>query len=69
MLGLKVFKRGATFSDTSWKPRKRVSRQGRLDCLRGQIMILGMFVVFRFVLFINLIVCLVTHTLNATKVE
>lgn len=23
MLGLKVFKRGATFSDTSWKPRKR----------------------------------------------
>ena len=32
-------------------------------------MILGMFVVFRFVLFINLIVCLVTHTLNATKVE
>ena len=69
MLGLKVFKRGATFRDTSWKARTQVSRQGRLDCLRGQIKILGMFVVFRFILFINLIVCLVTHTLNATKVE
>ena len=28
MLGLKVFKRGATFSDTSWKPRTRVSKTG-----------------------------------------